>query len=58
MIEDKIKQDLAFLTENINSPPDKMRLLRSTLEVSLLKLGYEQAAVNEVLDDYYKQMVH
>lgn len=58
MTEKQIKQDLAFLTENINSPPDKMRMLRSTLEVSLLKLGHSQEAVTAALDDFYRMSVH
>lgn len=58
MISEKIKQDLAFLTENINSPPDKMLLLRSTLEASLLKLGHSPEDVTDTLDDFYKRSVH
>lgn len=58
MTDDKIRQDLAFLTENIKSPPDKMKLLRSTLEVALLKLGHAQEDVTAALDEFYRMAVH
>lgn len=58
MTVEQVKSDLAFLVENINSPPDKMRMLRTTLEVSLLKLGHAQEDVTAALDEFYKMAVH
>lgn len=58
MTNQKVVDDLAFLTATLTSPPDKMKLLRPTLEASLLKLGHTQEDVTEALDQFYKMAVH
>ncbi len=58
MIADSAKNDLTYLTENIVSPPDQLLLLRSSLEVALLRLGHPQDAVTNALDAFYKRTLH
>ena len=50
------KNDLAFLTEDIVSPPEQQLLLRSSLELALMRLGHDQRAITLALDEYYKTM--
>jgi hypothetical protein len=52
------KNDLAFLTENIVSPPDQLLLLRASLELALLRLGHEQDNITQALDGFYKRTLH
>jgi len=53
------KKDLAFLTETIDSERDVLLLLRSSLELSLIKLGHEQDIVSEAVDEFYnKRALH
>lgn len=50
------KNDLAFLVADIVSPPEQQLLLRSSLELALLRLGHDQRAITQALDEYYQTM--
>ena len=50
------KTDLAFLVEDIVSPPEQQLLLRASLELALLRLGHDQRAIAQALDEYYQTM--
>lgn len=58
MTLETVKKDLEYLTEEITSPPERLLLLRPSLELSLLKLGHDQKLINEALDDYYRRTLH
>lgn len=47
-----IEKDLAFLVENINSPPNAQRQLRSVLIVALQDIGHGYAGAKQAVDDY------
>lgn len=55
MSETPTYDDLLFLVENINSPYDQLLMLRSTIELSLLKIGHNQDDVAEALEQFYKR---
>ncbi len=53
-----VEQDLQHLTQNLKTTPDKLALLRTTIELSLLKLGHAQDDIDEALEKFFKQQVH
>ena len=55
MTHSLVKEHLAFLVENINSPYDHLLLLRGSLEASLFKLGHNKNEINAALTEFYTQ---
>lgn len=51
-----IEEELAFLVENIESPPGIQRQLRSVLIVSLQDLGHSFAAAKVAVDNYLNEL--
>lgn len=58
MTSQEAMNDLAYLTAEIRTPPERMEMLRSTLELSLLKLGHSAENAAAAVADFFKRTVH
>lgn len=58
MTLEQTKKDLAFLTSEIKTPPEDLLLLRSSLELSLIKLGHSQEHTTAAVDEFYHRTLH
>lgn len=52
-----VQSDFHLLTKNIKNLAHKP-LLRGTLEAELLKLGHDEKAVTQLLDDTFNVVTH
>lgn len=53
-----IRADLAFLSEKLDSPMDRLLLLRSSFEAALMRLGHDPEEVEQVMDEYYNKALN
>lgn len=51
-MNNKPEDDLAFLVENIESPPSQQRQLRAVLIVALQDLGHSFGVATKTVDEY------